>query len=629
AAPFVGRREELTALRAEARRAFGGELRVVVVEGEGGIGKTTLVHELISHVGAVTCIRTACAEAERDLPWGVVGLLLSSVGPQQRLRSPLHPPQAGTDPLAVDAQLVSGLESLASSGPVVLVVDDLHWADGPSAAALLFALRRLVSRPILTLAAVRPPFPGGLGEGWRRLVVARGRRLRLRGLGTHELAQLAEGLGHEVSLHAATRVRRHTGGHPMWAAALFSDLTTDEIEREDFPSRVPVDIAGTLAARVARLGDAARSLVVAGAVLGSRIATASVAALAGLDDPAQAVQEAVDSGLLEVLASRPETGPVLGFRHSLVRSALYQNLGPARRAKLHAAAVPLTSGSESLGHLAAATLAPCESVAAELEAAGHEASASWQLPLAQLHLDAAVRLSPPGPGRQRRLFSAVEAHLAAGQPVRARAHLAEVTAADAGPRRDYVLGRLARCEGRSADARTYLEQAWHALKGDEDAEPELRAGVAAELASLGLSRMSPDDSVSFARQALAMATPGTPTSHLAGALELVGLALGGRGADAVQSAGTEPPEATPLHLLFGRGVAKLWTDDLPGAHEDLSVTVDRLEAGGVTSQMSPLAFLAEACFRLARMTDASTHAELACEIVDSAERYWDCAVVHT
>ena len=637
---------------------MAGQHRLVVVEGDGGIGKTSLIGQLADSLPNAVVIGASGEEPESDLAWGVVSQLVADLWRNDRRSKPrARPPAPGADPLAVGAGLVVRIERLATEVPVVVIVlDDLHWCDPMSATALLFALRRLDAQPVLTVVLSRPPFPGGLGDGWRRLVTARGQLLRLGGLGDGELVELAARLGRPVSPHAAKRVRDHTGGHPLWATTLFQEFPSGELEGREGALPVPRDLAGAMRARHAALSRPARALVAAGAVLGERFDVVTAAALARLDGAADALQRAVDAGLLAEVAA-PAGSPVLvGFTHPLVRAAIYQDLGPARRARLHGDAVGLTSGAEALSHLVAAALASSETVAAELEAAGNAEVGGYDLALAQLHLDASVRLSPPGQGRDRRVLAAMETHLRARDPRRAKAYAPEIEQGEPQPRRDYLLGYLARSEGRLADAEAVLLRAWDLLcasgepsgrgagrtGGEELGEPpgaptgsrqahggddELAGKIAVELAAIAHARWSAPDLLYWANAVLARSERAS-SLHLARYFKAVGLALDGACAEAMALVGTSPPEAVELHELVARGMARLWSDDLGGAYDDLAMAASRTKSGEVLHVGQPHALLAETCYRLGRLEEAAAHIELACAIADASGWRWDWPAAH-
>jgi ATP/maltotriose-dependent transcriptional regulator MalT len=130
--PFIGRTGELALLGAEMQAARAGWPRVVLVEGEAGIGKSSLLSHFVSGHRDVCVLRASGEETEMLLPWGVADQLLAAAGaaatdgsPQVRVIQ-----RKGADPLAVGAQLVAVLGDLQAGDRVVVVlVDDLHWSD--------------------------------------------------------------------------------------------------------------------------------------------------------------------------------------------------------------------------------------------------------------------------------------------------------------------------------------------------------------------------------------------------------------------------------------------------------------------------------------------------------------------
>ena len=150
-------------LEAAAAAARRGQPKVVLVEGDGGIGKSTLLARFASGLAGAAVLRASGDEAELLLPYGIVGQLVASArgagGPPGLLAADLSD---GVDPLAVGAELVGWLGQFR--GMVLTVIDDLQWADGPSARALLFAVRRLQADQVLVVVSA------GTGElpGWVR-----------------------------------------------------------------------------------------------------------------------------------------------------------------------------------------------------------------------------------------------------------------------------------------------------------------------------------------------------------------------------------------------------------------------------------------------------------------------------
>ncbi len=631
--PVVGREAELDLLERELASATTGHSRVVVLEGEAGIGKTTLVEHWLAGAldrrgsGVRALLRASAEEAEGGLAWGVLGQVLAEVAraggeePASRLPAP------DADPLSVGQGLVARLASLAERGLVVVVVEDLHWSDEPSAEALRFALRHLGRVRALVLATVRPPFPGILGEGWRRLVAASGRLVHLGGLDELAVAEMAASLDRPLPARRAAELRAQTEGNPLWVGALLRELSDEALLSETIELAVPEDLATTIRAQHGALGPGARALVAAAAVLGARFDVALAAGVAEVDDPAGALEEAESAGMLTDLGGGRAT-----FRHALLRAAVLGGLGPVHRSALHLAAASRLSGVTALDHLAHATLAPSEAVAAELERAARLELAAQEVVAAARHAESAWRLSPPGPSHRRRALLAMEAELAAGLPKAARAHLAEVEGEDPDAERDHLLGWLARSEGRFVAADHLLRQAEAALEAGP--EPgvatwrQRRGAVALERALLAVVRMAGPEAQSLARQALRFVTGG-PSRHLATAVLAVALALDGETASALARLDPGAPAIVDLHELAVRGLVRLWSDDSAGAYEDFSAVVRRMEAGEALIVMQARAYLAETCFRMGRLDEARRLAETACEMVDDAGRWWDVVIVHT
>ena len=138
---------------------------------------------------------------------------------------------SGDEVFAVGAALLAGLSALEERGPVVVVIDDLHWADAGSARALLFCLRRLRADPVLALLATRPHALEGLGESWARLLAdgERVRHVRLSGLSAEEVRELAAVDGRELPGAAAARLQEHTGGNPLYVRALLAELPEEAL----------------------------------------------------------------------------------------------------------------------------------------------------------------------------------------------------------------------------------------------------------------------------------------------------------------------------------------------------------------------------------------------------------------
>ena len=207
---FVGRQRELALLAERLAAAQAGRPQLVYVEGEPGAGKSTLLSQFLGSLANTVVLEVTGDEAETLLPYGVIDQLRPAVVTEP-----------GTDPMAVGARLLDLVDLLQGGGQVVvLVIDDLQWADRPSSRAVLFALRRLRADKVLAVVSTG----GQLADpGWARFVGGDSRvtRIRLGGLSPGDLVELAAGLGLGVlSQRGASRLAAHTEGNALYCRAL-------------------------------------------------------------------------------------------------------------------------------------------------------------------------------------------------------------------------------------------------------------------------------------------------------------------------------------------------------------------------------------------------------------------------
>src|SRR4051794_6483397 len=162
---LLGRDQERAALSALLAGARDGESGVLVLVGEPGIGKSALLEEAVANADGMRVLRARGIESEAQVPFGgLLELLRPALVALDRIPAPqaaaletalaLRPGRA-QDRFAVGAATLSLLAAYAEDEPLLVVVDDAHWLDGPSAAALLFAMRRLIADPIAVVLAVR------------------------------------------------------------------------------------------------------------------------------------------------------------------------------------------------------------------------------------------------------------------------------------------------------------------------------------------------------------------------------------------------------------------------------------------------------------------------------------------
>ena len=632
---FVGRAGELAVLEAAAAAARRGQPQVVLVEGEGGAGKSSLLARFAAGLVGAAVLRAGGDEAELLLPYGVVGqLVVSARGAGDRPGLLAAELSDRVDPLAVGADLLVWLGLCCRGRQMALVlVDDLHWADGLSARALLFAVRRLQADRVLVVAAARPGDLARLGEGWLRFLAGdyRAGRVRLGGLGPEEVAALGRALGAgKLPRRAVSRLLEETGGNPLYCRAVLEEAAAGGADLGGGALPVPRSLAGVVLARARALSPGARRLAEAAAVLGHHCELGAAAALADLADPVPALAEALAAGILAEEPGGAAAG--IGFSHLLVQRAVYEDLSPAQRRRLHQRSAGLVDRDRALGHRVAAAIGPDDGLAAELEAAARQGRCHGRTAQAAAWLAQAAALSGQPEAADRRLLDALEILVAYGEVAQAEALAARVAA---GPdaRRSWLLGTLDFLAGRTAAAEARLHEAWQAHDQARDA---FAGGAAAtRLAMLCLLAGRVPEAIEWAERAAATgaALPAAMRHRALGVLAIA-LVANGRGPEGLARLAFLPaaPAEVPrkdTDTLAMRGMARNLAEDLTGAIADLSAATARLRAGiPLRSPSLCLAHLALAEWRAGSWDDAVVHAELAVSLARDADRAWEFAVVH-
>ena len=372
--PFVGRSAELDRLRALLPRAEGEAGRVVLLGGEAGSGKSRLVREFAAGAAADgTLVLYGACDAVLHTPYGpfveALDQLVRALGPElpaalgasggelTRLLPDLATRAGGLAP-APDADpdterhrlhtAVAGLlDGAARSRPALLVLEDLHWADG-STLLLLRHLARTGGAPVLLLATFRDTeadVPAALAEtlaDLRRYDVV---RLGLPGLSDTEVAEFVRrASGADAPVALAEALHALTEGNAFLLCELWRALTeTGAVELADGGIHVhrapgelgsPESVREVVSRRLARLTPPTVDLLELAATAGTEVELDVVRRAAGLADAEllRALDEAYGSGMIDQVPGR---GRAWRFSHELVRRALYDRLSGPRRAELH------------------------------------------------------------------------------------------------------------------------------------------------------------------------------------------------------------------------------------------------------------------------------------------------------
>lgn len=476
---FVGRHDEMEALEKAAQRVCSGERCFVWIEGEGGIGKTALLQHLLE-APQLSGFRVLCADGARgesSLRYSLLTALLVPAGREGSRLLWLLRSNEGVhlDLLRVGTEFLEVLSKMASKAPLLLLVDDVHFADRFSWEALWFALRRLGSARVLTVVSGRPEASIEFGDPWRRLLSGdQIQRIQLGPLDAAAIGELSEQMGRgKLASGDARRLLRDSGGVPLYLVALMEELTSGALADEAGLLPVPACVSRQVVSALERLTTEARGLLLASAVwghpaplvtLGRILATSEVnlglseaIALAGpgsLEEMERAGQEASAAELL----SRCQ-GDVFVIKHVLVRRAIYDQIPGSARYRLHLAAAALSSDERNLFHRVEAARIleePDEALAEELQRLANGRLAAKECSHSARLLEWAARVGTPAKEHERLLASAL-ALLQGKDMLQLNELIANLVEYPATPSTNLVLGAHALWHGRLVEARSYLE----------------------------------------------------------------------------------------------------------------------------------------------------------------------------
>ena len=348
AAPYVGRDAELGQVTGSALETAAGRTRIVLVTGEAGAGKTALANRVSQRLAAEgwTVTTGRCPEHEgapAGWPWAEALRHLARTVPPSEPQA-LAPLLADTPARDADAaaarfrlhRAVAGyLEEVSRAAPLLVVLDDLHRADGETLAILADITADLASSRILVLAAYRPaeaaePLTGCLAS----LAVREPVRVTLGGLDAAAVGELIQAAcTGPVDGRTVRVIAERTGGNPFFIKETARLLDSEGALAAT--TEVPTGVREVLQRRIARLPATAQTILRQASVIGTEVDVDVLGEVAGVEE--HVLLDAIDAGLLAGLVTEPGAGRIR-FAHALVRDTLYHGLSRLRRSRLHARA---------------------------------------------------------------------------------------------------------------------------------------------------------------------------------------------------------------------------------------------------------------------------------------------------
>jgi class 3 adenylate cyclase/tetratricopeptide (TPR) repeat protein len=366
-APMIGREAQLVKLRGRWQDARGGTRGVVVLAGEPGIGKTRLAAEFCrsAHADGAVVLLGRCYE-DSLVPYqpfvealrhytseSPLDELRLQIGRHRTTLATLLPELGDAGPEAVSSgayrpegeqfvlfdAVASMLRAAADEHPLILVLDDLHWADATTLQLLRHVVRATEGAPLLVLGTYREtevdhahPLAHALAELRRARVLD---SLTLAGLGEAEVAALISArAGHSAPATFARSIADRTGGNPFFVEELLRDVRVDDDWNAALVGiELPQSVKDVLQRRLSRLDDACRRVLTTAAVAGREFTLELIEHVVGIDasEVAESLEHAIAAHIVDETASLGR----YSFAHALIRETIYEQLSRTRRAQLH------------------------------------------------------------------------------------------------------------------------------------------------------------------------------------------------------------------------------------------------------------------------------------------------------
>ncbi|MDQ3486073.1 MAG: protein kinase [Actinomycetota bacterium] len=368
---FVGREAEVVAIRRTCDDALGGRGRLVLVAGEPGIGKTRTAEEITTYAGirGAQVLWGRCYEgdgAPAYWPWvqvlrafvhdrdpedlrvelGTGGAVIAQVVPEIRDRLPDLGPAPALSPeqarFALFDAVHSFMKNAAQRQPLVLVLDDLHWADEPSLLLLRYLVSELAVGRILIIGTYRDvavgrhhPLAATLADLHRHGVT---QRVVLRGLSVDDVDRYIEiALGRSPLTSLVEAVHRETEGNPFFLSEVVRLLAAegrlDEPNRARWGMTIPQSVREVIGRRLELLTTRCNKVLALAAVVGREF---SLEVLGRVDEqPLDEVLDALDEAIGAQLVEETDRPSQYRFSHALIRETLYEELALSRRVLVH------------------------------------------------------------------------------------------------------------------------------------------------------------------------------------------------------------------------------------------------------------------------------------------------------
>ena len=434
---IVGRARELGAVAAVLDLPGPGPAGVVV-EGEAGIGKTTLLDAVarIARTRSFTVMACRPAQSETGLSFGALADLVSGIEPQvlDRLSEPQRraldavrlrrqPSSKDLERRVVGTALCSALEGAGTRTPVLIVVDDAQWLDQPSEEALRFAVRRLRHESVALVVSVRSgghvPDPLGLDAA----VPGGAARVVVKGLSVAALREvLSVRLGVAVARPVLVRLAQATGGNPFYALALTRALADkDRLDDPTVALPLPHRLHDLAADRIRSLDTAAAHACLVVAALARPTVDLLLKGTGCRDWAASGAAAAEDAGIIAVDREQ------VRFAHPLLRSAVYESAPPNARRTVHARLADLVDDPVERARHLGGSVPGCDAAVAEALDVG--ARHAWRRGAREVAAELAERalaLTPSDDSSNRRRIAAAAFQYEVANPTRSRTLLQEV-----------------------------------------------------------------------------------------------------------------------------------------------------------------------------------------------------------